>query len=179
MLVVVVLVFNEPSTHIRSFRAWSVNLATLFLEKYLVNVPVKFRKCLVKFRTRNHMLPVETGRWKRIPRENRKCHLCHKDIGDGDEYHYVLTCNYLNNLRRQYIDRKFVMRPNAIKFSVLLNTKKKTAKLWKLCIFIKSIFFFKFVIYPPVACVKKSFLYLTAMLNEICTNSNGVCFLHM
>ena len=40
-------------------------------EKYLVNVPAKFRKYLVKFRTRNHVLPVKTGRWRRIPREKR------------------------------------------------------------------------------------------------------------
>ena len=83
------------------------------------------------------MLPVETGRWRRIPRENRKCHLCHLDV--GDEYHYFLTCNYLNNLRRQNIDRKFVVRPNAIKFSMLLNTKNP-AKSRKFCIFNKSIF---------------------------------------
>ena len=51
-------------------------------EKYLVNVPAKFRKYLLKFRTRNHMLPVETGRWRRIRREDRKCHLCQLDIGD-------------------------------------------------------------------------------------------------
>ena len=83
------------------------------------------------------MLPVETGRWRRIPRENRLCHLCHLDI--GDEYHYLLTCNYFINLRRQYIDRTLFVRPNVMKFSMLLNTKNP-AKLRKLCIFIKSIF---------------------------------------
>ena len=35
------------------------------------------------------MLPVETGRWRRIRREDRQCHLCRLDI--GDEYHYMLT----------------------------------------------------------------------------------------
>ena len=93
-----------------------------------MNVPAKFRKYLIKFRNRNYMLPVETGRWRPIPLQNRKFHLCHLDI--GDEYHYVLTCNYLNNLRKHYVDRKFFVRPNAIKFSMLR----------KLCSFIKSIF---------------------------------------
>ena len=32
-VVVVELVFYSPSTHFRPFRAWSVNLATLFLGK--------------------------------------------------------------------------------------------------------------------------------------------------
>ena len=124
----------ENNTSCYNYRLFKTKFC---FEKYLVNVPANFRKYLVKFRTRNHMLPVETGRWRRIPRENRKCHLCHLDV--GDEYHYVLTCNFLNNLRRLYIDRKFVVRPNAIKFSMLLNTNSP-AKLRKLCIFIKSIF---------------------------------------
>ena len=84
------------------------------------------------------VLPVETGRWRRIRREDRKCHLCQLEI--GDEYHYMLTCSYLSNLRRQYKDRKFFTRPKTIKFSMLLNTTHP-AKLRKLCNFIKSIFF--------------------------------------
>ena len=63
--------------------------------------------------------------------------LCHLDI--GDEFHYMLTCSYLNNLRRQYKDRKFFVRPNFIKFSSLLNATH-LAILRKLCLFIKSIF---------------------------------------
>ena len=30
-------------------------------EEYLINAPAKFRKYLIKFRTRNHRLPIETG----------------------------------------------------------------------------------------------------------------------
>ena len=106
-------------------------------ESYLVRLPAKCRKYLLKFRTRNHRLPIETGQWRRIQIENRKCHLCHLDI--GDEFHYMLTCSYLNNLRRQYIDRKFFVRPNFIKFSSLLNATH-LATLRKLCLFIKGIF---------------------------------------
>ena len=36
-------------------------------EKYLDILPSKFRKLLVKFRTSNHRLPIETGRWLGIP----------------------------------------------------------------------------------------------------------------
>ena len=32
-------------------------------EIYLENLPVKFRNIFMKFRTTNHHLPVETGRW--------------------------------------------------------------------------------------------------------------------
>ena len=40
---------------------------------------------LISFRTRNHRLPVETGRWYGIEHNNRKCNLCNTDI--GDEHH--------------------------------------------------------------------------------------------
>ena len=69
--------------------------------------------------------------------KNIKCHLCHLDI--GDEFHYMLTCSYLNILRRQYIDRKFFVRPNFIKLSSLFNATHP-ATLRKLCLFIKGIF---------------------------------------
>ena len=124
----------ENNTSCYNYRLFKTKFC---FENYLVTVPTKFRKYLLKFKARNHMLPVETGRWRRIPRENRKCHLCHLDI--GDEYHYLINCNFLNNLRRQYIDRKFYVRPNAIKFSMLLNSTP-SAKLRKLCTFIKFIF---------------------------------------
>lgn len=105
-------------------------------EHYLVSIEEKYKKYLVKFRTRNHRLPIETGRWRRIPRHNRTCHLCHTDV--GDEYHYLMSCSHFSNLRKLYIDRQYFLRPNVIKFSNLLNIKHP-AKLRKLCTFIKNI----------------------------------------
>ena len=113
-------------------------------EDYLIHAPAKFRKYLIKFRTRNHRLPIEIGRWLRTPRENRKCHLCNTDT--GDEFHYLLVCKELNNLRRQYIDANFIRRPNIITFSSLLSTKNK-GTLRKLCIFIKHIL--ESLTFPP------------------------------
>ena len=46
---------------------------------------------LCRFRTTNHHLPIETGRWKNIERENRLCHLCNCNKL-GDEYHYMFEC---------------------------------------------------------------------------------------
>ena len=51
-------------------------------EKYLTQTSTILRKFLIRFRSRNHKLPIEVGRWRRIPRENRKCRLCNLDIGD-------------------------------------------------------------------------------------------------
>ena len=57
---------------------------------------------LCKFRTTNHNLPIEHGRWNNIPRENRKCNLCNlEEI--GDEFHYILNCPYFKQYRDIYI----------------------------------------------------------------------------
>jgi hypothetical protein len=56
-----------------------------------------------KFRTSNLHLPIETGRWYNIPREERICHLCKETI--GDEYHFLLVCKNENTitLRNKYL----------------------------------------------------------------------------
>lgn len=64
-------------------------------EKYLDILPLKFRKILGKFRTSNHHLPVELGRWDGIPLNERFCPLCNtKRI--ADEFHYILECDAIS-----------------------------------------------------------------------------------
>ena len=48
----------------------------LTLEKYFSILHVKYCKLFCKFRTMNHKLPIETGRWHNISRQNRICTLC-------------------------------------------------------------------------------------------------------
>ena len=45
-----------------------------------------------KFRTLNHKLPIEYGRWHNITRNMRFCNLCNQNE-IGDECHYMLECN--------------------------------------------------------------------------------------
>ena len=47
-------------------------------------------KTLTKFRLGSHSLPIETGRWRRIKREERRCATCG---GLGDEKHIVYDCS--------------------------------------------------------------------------------------
>ena len=52
-----------------------------------------------RFRLNNHKVPVEYGRWKNIPRELGICNLCNTaDL--GDEFHYLLKCNYFSEKRK-------------------------------------------------------------------------------
>ena len=48
----------------------------LELDPYLINtISAKHMRYLVSFRTRNHRLQVETGRWRKLDLEERKCKL--------------------------------------------------------------------------------------------------------
>ena len=101
----------------------------------ILNIGDAIRLC--RFRTTNHYLPIETGRWRNIDRENRYCNLCNCQKL-GDEYHYVLECSSLNDKRKQLLPKYFMKRHNVVKFFELLSTKKQSL-LRKLCIFIKHI----------------------------------------
>ena len=93
------------------------------MENYLVTLPMKFRKSLIKIRTRNHRLPIETGRWQHVTREERICNLCNQSL--GDEFHFILECKELKDIRRKYLRMYYYKKPNVLKFHQLFNTKNK------------------------------------------------------
>ena len=51
----------------------------------------------------------------------------------------VFVCQTLKNVRRQYLNKYFYVRPNTVKFFELFNSKN-TVTLRKLCEFIGAIF---------------------------------------
>ena len=95
------------------------------LESYLKLLPKKLYIPIIKFRTSNNKLPVETGRWENIPYGERKCSLCNKnDI--GDEFHYLLVCPLFQEDRCNLLKPFYYQRPNILKFkSLMTSTNKK------------------------------------------------------
>ena len=94
----------------------------LKFEDYLDVLDDKDKFLLVKFRTSNHRLPIEVGRWRNIKRENRICNLCNgRNL--GDEFHYLFECPSLLNERKKYFEPHFINRPNILKFCNLMNSK--------------------------------------------------------
>ena len=90
-----------------------------------------------EFRTTNHKLPIEHGRWNNIPRENRKCNLCNlEEI--GDEFYYILNCPYFKQYRDIYIKKRYTKRPNIINFLGIMASTNKL-NLTNLCKFIRII----------------------------------------
>ena len=98
------------------------------LESYLVSLPWCYRVAFTKLRTSNHKLPIEKGRYRNLPREERKCNLCNLEK-IGDEFHFLLECPKLENIRTKYIPKYFCVKPNFYKYAKLLSIKNKTKML--------------------------------------------------
>ena len=81
------------------------------LENYLLKLSTKNARILCKFRTGNVKLPIETGRWFNIERDDRICHLCNSDV--GDEFHYIFNCTSLSAERKEYIPSYYTNRASA------------------------------------------------------------------
>ena len=64
----------------------------------------KDRITLCKFRTCNHRLPIEIGRWQNVDRSDRISHIC-QTAEIGDEFHYILQCRQLHNDRKLYLKK--------------------------------------------------------------------------
>ena len=115
----------------------------LEFEPYLNILIDKDAITFCKFRTCNHYLPIEKGRWQNIPREHRTCPLCRKqDL--GDEFHYMLNCSFFTDARKSLLPKKFARRPNILQFNNLMSCKKQSS-LKKICtFFVKLIMNFLF-----------------------------------
>ena len=70
----------------------------------------------------NSKLPCERGRYKNVPREQRYCELFNHNI-IGDEFHSILECTVLNELRLKFLPKIHQRYPNVIKLSNLFNSK--------------------------------------------------------
>jgi hypothetical protein len=91
------------------------------LENYLVKLNEKTRIWMTKLRASNLCIPIETGRWFNIPKDERVCTLCGQSI--GDEFHLLFVCcnEYLVNMRRIYLPRYYVTYPSIVKMYGLLS----------------------------------------------------------
>ena len=89
-------------------------------EKYLTSIPFKLRNLFTKFRCRSTRLPIESGVFVGIKRDDRVCTLCEShDI--GDEFHYIFTCSFFSNDRQRYIESKYRKFPSAFNLNSLFN----------------------------------------------------------
>ena len=85
---------------------------------------VKLNSCdrnyITKLRCSNLKIPIETGRWYGVPKNERICHLCRNGI--GDEFHYLFKCQKpeLVAIRNKFIPHYYVNNPREYKLTGLL-----------------------------------------------------------
>lgn len=93
-------------------------------ENYLFMVKHRmFRTALVKFRGSLLKLECNEGRYRNIPFNERLCPLCHTDI--ETEYHFLLVCPSLNQLRTKYISSIWYTYPSEEKFVQLCTSQNR------------------------------------------------------
>jgi len=109
---------------------------SLHFENYLL-LPNYISKPLLKIRTTNHKLPIETGRWENIPKENRTCKLCNSPAV-ADELHYLLNCQACSTLRSKHL-HKYLTWSNPISIKRIMN-QTKISDLKRISKFINEMF---------------------------------------
>ena len=70
-------------------------LLAFVLESYLYRIPFKFARYILKFRTCNHNLEIEVGRYTNLERHERISKNCTLNVL-GDEYHLFYDCSNVN-----------------------------------------------------------------------------------
>ena len=107
------------------------------MAKYLLCVHINsVRKALCRLRLSSHRLFIERGRWKSIPRVDRKCTLCNEI---KDKYHVMLICSRYTAPRKKYLKKYYIVKPSMYKFVALLNAEN-IKEQQRLTVFTKSLF---------------------------------------
>ena len=106
-------------------------------EFYLNKLPDSLRLCISKFRTLNHRLPIQRGRYDGTLRGERLCRLCNEQAV-GDEFHFILQCRNsgLVELRSQYLAPYYRFSPTLEKLKELFCNRGR--KLFKLARYLKE-----------------------------------------
>ena len=118
-------------------RNYNIFKDNLNFEPYLKILPKNAYIPIIKYRTANHKLPVETGRWENTPYRERKCILCNKN-DTGDEFHYLFICPFFMKERCDLLKPYYYRRPNILKYKDLLTSRNKNILL-NLAKFVKII----------------------------------------
>ena len=114
--------------HVQTWRATVENSSSCILykhlktsyclESYLVDLTVGLRVVLCRFRCRNVSLPVVNAVLHQDICDN-KCQLCCSNAV-GDEFHYIVFCDYFNNARTKLLPKYFTTYPTVEKMCSLL-----------------------------------------------------------
>lgn len=111
------------------------------VQSYLLRtIPQKFRRCITAYIDQNlFLLSIESGRYKTIARNKRRCTFCnHNEI--EDVFHFVLTCPLYNSLRSRYIQNYYVKKPSCSNLSSYMHVFSSNKAKFKSCVTLVNIF---------------------------------------
>ena len=115
---------NVECKHVNNYTLHALFKENLSFEFFLSTMPRNAYIPMIKFRTSNFKLPIETGRWSNVSIHERKCNLCAtNDL--GNKFHYLLTCPFFENDRKELLEPYYFIRPNIIKYKELLTSRNK------------------------------------------------------
>jgi hypothetical protein len=110
-------------------------------EQYiLTNMPRYYRQSLARLRSGTLPIRIETGRFEKIPLNERVCVFCHKHQIE-DEKHFLLDCDFYNDLRFDLfqhmciLDNDFMNLPSLAKLCMIMTTESVQFILAK-CIYL-------------------------------------------
>ena len=127
--------WSQQLTQSQKARNYSLFKLDLRLELYLSTLSSSLAISLFLFRTANHKLPVEFGRWNGTPYTERKGTKC-MSSAICDEMHCLFSCPYFKALWQTFIPENY--SNNTFNFNMLLNESDKN-KLTNLSKFVSSI----------------------------------------
>ena len=91
-------IMNSTSTHRVTYRELNPELVKCEIYNSTANIPEYTRISCTRMRLSSHYLRIETGRWSRIPRENRLC-ICGQI---QTEQHVLMECIHTETIRQQF-----------------------------------------------------------------------------
>ena len=111
-------------------------------ERYLsIDLPVKIRRSLARFRASSHQFHIETGRYVHTPLQERICQFCFvsNNISTIEcEFHVFFHCSKFINIRNKYLFNWYSAGRNLENFYSLLNSTENT-KIQKIALFIDKL----------------------------------------
>ena len=110
--------WSQQLTTSQKARNYSIFKLDLRLEPYLSTLPSSLAISLFLFKTANHKLPVEFGRWNGTPYIERKCTKCMSNA-ICNWMHGLFFCPYFKALRHIFIRENYCN--NTFNFNMLLN----------------------------------------------------------
>jgi len=114
----------------------------LNVERYLyIEMPMKLRRCLTRFRCSSHALQIEKGRHENIDRHLRFCPVCQKKGVHvvETEFHFLLECKSYETLRLNILRSHLNLNKTVQNFNCLMSDSNENVIL-KLAKFICAAF---------------------------------------